>query len=156
MRDWPMIGAAAKRLAILKARFSARTTLGVRALVTDPSGRVLLVRHGYVPGWYFPGGGVEAHESAAEAAVREVFEETAIRIAGRPRLISLHVNPRVSGRDHVAFFHCDTDEVQAFARPGEIAEVGFFAPGLLPEGVTGATARRIAEFVEGRPPARDW
>lgn len=156
MREWPLIGAAAKRLAVLKARMAARTTLGVRALVFDPDGRVLLLRHTYVPGWYFPGGGVEANETAAEAAEREILEETAVVLVEPPRLVSMHLNIRVSPRDHVAFFVGRTEAATARARTGEIAEVGFFAPGALPEGVTGATARRIGEVIEGRPAARAW
>jgi hypothetical protein len=35
-------------------------TLGVRAVVTDEAGKVLLVEHTYLKGWYLPGGGVEA------------------------------------------------------------------------------------------------
>ena len=156
MREWPIIGGLAKRAAVFRARLSARSTLGVRALVTDSTGRVLLLRHTYVPGWYFPGGGVEANETAAEAIEREILEETAIRLVAPPRLVSMHLNPRVSGRDHVVFFHCATDAATPVARRGEIAEVGFFALDRLPEGVTGATARRIAEAIEGGPPARTW
>ncbi|NLH82309.1 MAG: NUDIX domain-containing protein [Phyllobacteriaceae bacterium] len=156
MREWPLIGTAAKRLAVVRARFAARSTLGVRAMVRDERGRVLLLRHTYIPGWYFPGGGVEANESAAEAAAREILEETGIRLLALPRLVSLHLNTRVSGRDHVAFFHAETAETTPRARLGEIAEVGFFGLDALPEGVTGATLRRLGEAVEGGAPAREW
>lgn len=156
MREWPLIGTAAKRLAVFRARLAARTTLGVRALVRDGTGRVLLLRHTYLPGWYFPGGGVEAGETAAEAAAREVLEETGVRLAAPPRLVSMHLNLRVSGRDHVALFHGEAIDARPVARVGEIAEVGFFALDALPDGVTGATMRRLDEAVRGLAPARDW
>ena len=56
-----------------------------RVLVLDPSGRVLLLR-GCDPArpehrfWFTVGGGIEAGESLADAAVREVYEETGLRI----------------------------------------------------------------------------
>lgn len=53
------------------------------ALVRDGEGRLLYTRRRYPPepgGWCFPGGGVEAGESAEEAAVREVWEETGVRV----------------------------------------------------------------------------
>jgi len=155
MREWPLIGPAAKRLAVFRARIAARTTLGVRMLVRDADGRVLLLRHTYLPGWYFPGGGVEAGETVAEAAAREVLEETGVRLAAPPRLVSMHLNPRVSGRDHVAFFHGETIATRPVARVGEIAEVGFFAVDALPDGVTGATMPRLDEALAGRAPARE-
>lgn len=48
----------------------------------DGGGRVLLVRRGRPPGagtWSLPGGRIEAGEAPADAAVREVFEETSLR-----------------------------------------------------------------------------
>lgn len=42
--------------------------------------RVLLQRRGDVDAWGFPGGAIELGESAAEAAVREVREETGLDI----------------------------------------------------------------------------
>ena len=84
-------------------RIRRPVTLGVRAIVRDGRGRVLLVRHTYVPGWYLPGGAVDAHESVGEALAREVREEANIRIIGTPRLIGIYFNRR--GRsDHVVLF----------------------------------------------------
>ena len=54
-------------------------TVGVRALIFKDN-KILLVRHTYIDGWYLPGGGVNAHESAHQAVVREVREEVGIEI----------------------------------------------------------------------------
>jgi 8-oxo-dGTP pyrophosphatase MutT (NUDIX family) len=52
--------------------------------VFDPKGAILLAmkKRGHGEGkWNGPGGKVESGESASEAAVRELFEETGIRLA---------------------------------------------------------------------------
>jgi len=60
-----------------------RPQLGVSTLVRR-GGSVLLVRRGRPPLaelWAFPGGRVEFAESLADAAAREVLEETAVTVA---------------------------------------------------------------------------
>ncbi len=55
----------------------------VGAIVRDDRGRVLMIRRGTEPGrglWSIPGGRVEAGETSREAVVREVEEETHVRI----------------------------------------------------------------------------
>ncbi len=61
------------------------TRFASRVLLFDPEGRVLLFLDEFpdLPGrakWITPGGGVEPGESAHEAAVRELFEETGLRV----------------------------------------------------------------------------
>ena len=58
-----------------------------RLLITDPDDRVLLFyfehKKGALAGqsyWATPGGGVEGDESFEEAAIRELWEETGIRV----------------------------------------------------------------------------
>jgi 8-oxo-dGTP diphosphatase len=55
----------------------------VGAIVRDAEGRLLIIRRGHLPGeglWSLPGGRVEAGESDAEAIVRELAEETGLRV----------------------------------------------------------------------------
>ncbi len=136
-------------------RLTRGQTLGVRAAVRDASGAFLLVRHTYVPGWMFPGGGVDRSETLEDAAVREVWEETGVRAIGRPSLVSIHANfDRFKG-DHVAVYLIETWR-QEDKKSLEIADWGFYAPDKLPEETTGGTRRRIAEMTNGQETTVDW
>jgi 8-oxo-dGTP pyrophosphatase MutT (NUDIX family) len=138
-------------------RFSRGMTLGVRAAVIDHDDRVMLVRHGYVRGWHFPGGGVEPGESLADALARELLEEANVRIAGTPRLHGVFQNSSVSGRDHVTLYVVREFEWRGPAQPGlEIREANFFPVAALPDGTTAGTRRRLDEILMGKAPAATW
>lgn len=53
---------------------------GVKAVVTDDAGRLLLVRRADNGRWTVPAGIVDPGEEPAATAVREVFEETGVRV----------------------------------------------------------------------------
>jgi 8-oxo-dGTP pyrophosphatase MutT (NUDIX family) len=139
------------------ARFVRPMTLGVRVLVIDSERRVLLVRHSYLPGWYLPGGGVDAGETLAAAALRELREEAGI-VAEDVHLFGVYHNVRTSRRDHVALFRAEnfTPTVPAWTPNAEIREIGFFAIDHLPDDTTGATRRRIGEVLFGNEVEAYW
>ena len=65
-----------------------RTRASSRLLVLDPDGRVLLFRFTFNDGawagqnfWATPGGEIDPGETFESAAVRELFEETGLRVA---------------------------------------------------------------------------
>ena len=146
-----------RRLLHLYWRLSRGLTVGVRALVIDPQGRVFLVKHSYIAGWHLPGGGVEIDEPVSVALARELREEGNIELRGPPDLFAIYFNRRISRRDHVALY-----VVRAFAQSAppqpsrEIVAHGFFAPGALPADTTRGTRERIAEVLGGRAIAEFW
>lgn len=146
------------RLFHLYFRLKRPVTFGVRGLIHDADrNSVFLIRHTYVPGWQFPGGGVEVGETAFEALQRELFEEGNIELSGSPVLKSIHFNRRASRRDHVAFYLVESYRQAAPKIPDwEIAEAGFFPLDGLPKGTTPATLRRIAEVFGGATVSHDW
>ena len=132
-------------------------TMGVRAVVLDRNRSVFLVRHGYVPGWHFPGGGVDPGERCVEAMARELREEAHIEVTGPVQLHGLYFNREASRRDHVAVYVVREFQVGLPRDPDwEIAESGFFPVDALPEGVTRGTRERLAEILVGIPAAAEW
>ena len=138
------------------SRMSRGMTLGVRAIVTDEAGRILLVKHTYLNGWWLPGGGVDRGETTFDAVVRELREEAGVIATGTPRLLSLHSNERFSPGDHVAVFQIDRFATGERTSHGEIADIGWFAPDALPPDTTKATRARLHEFMGYAPPSPDW
>lgn len=131
-------------------------TLGVRGVVLRGD-EVLLVRHGYTPGWHLPGGGVEPGETFEEALAKELREEGNVCITGKPALHALFQNKNASSRDHVAVYVVREFEYGGPLAPSfEIQEAKFFSLNALPEGTTQSTRCRIEETVNGTPTPAQW
>lgn len=148
---------ALRRLVLAATRYQRAMTLGVRVAATDAEGRLLLVRHSYLAGWYLPGGAVDVGETLAEAALRELREETGVS-GSAPALFAVYHNRRNHIRDHVALYRVAVAEVPeaAFTPTREIREAGFFARDALPPDTSPATLRRIAELAGDSPPSPFW
>jgi ADP-ribose pyrophosphatase YjhB (NUDIX family) len=138
------------------SRLTRGMTLGVRVVATDAEGRVLLVKHTYVVGWWLPGGAVDRGETSQAAAVRELQEEAGLIATTPPRLISVHSNERYFRGDHVVIYAVDAFETGERDSHGEIAEIGWFALDALPEDTTRSTRLRLDEIFGGVPARHDW
>jgi ADP-ribose pyrophosphatase YjhB (NUDIX family) len=121
-------------------------TMGVRAACFDNEGRLFLVRHSYMPGWYMPGGGVERHETVLQALEKELREEGNLRMTARPELIHVYLNKAASNRDHVVFYRVTVEQTAPRKGDWEIVECGFFPLDALPEDTSKATIRRLKEM----------
>jgi 8-oxo-dGTP pyrophosphatase MutT (NUDIX family) len=145
------------RLHLFLVAVRKRLTVGVRGVVLDGD-RVLLIRPTYLPGWQFPGGGVEPGETAAAAAAREVLEETGVAVEGQPLLHGLFLH-RIAGsaRDHVAVYVWRSSRTsRAFRANLEIADCRWFALDALPAELEAGTGRRLREIREGLQPPAAW
>lgn len=76
----------------------------VGAVITDGSGRLLLIRRGHDPGaglWSLPGGRLELGEDDATALRREIFEETTLTVE-----VGALVGEVVRGPFVIRDYHC--------------------------------------------------
>ena len=108
----------------------------VSVIVVDDHARLLLVRHaGRRDGWAVPGGAVDIGESPAQAAVREIREETGVQI-GQLRLLDVlggaDYEVTYANGDRVAYVTAVYQAGVACGRPvpdqEEISELGWFTP----------------------------
>lgn len=138
------------------SRFKRAMTLGVRIVVENPEGQVLMVRHTYTPGWHVPGGGVEKGSSVYDAACEELLQEVGVIPTGGLTLHGIFSNHAIFPDDHVVVMVCKEWRRDKATSIGEIAETGFFDPRSPPEGTTPGTLRRFAELYAGAPISSTW
>lgn len=138
-------------------RVSRGMTLGVRGIAQNEAGDVMLVRHGYRPGWYLPGGGVEHGQTAEQALAAEMEQEVGIRPAGPIELFGVYSNHARFKHDHVLLYRVIAwTSCTPTASAMEIVDRRFFPLTALPDGVTAGTRARLAEVFEGAPKSAEW
>ncbi len=144
----------------------ASKAITAAAILVDPQGQVLLVKHSYGPlNWEVPGGAAEPDETPTETAVREVVEETGLRVSAE-RLTGVYYEHQPAGREVLHFvFQCRLADETAIPQPssGEITACRYWAPEVLPRPISDFTVRRIRDaLAQASPvlpvtiPAREW
>jgi 8-oxo-dGTP pyrophosphatase MutT (NUDIX family) len=120
-------------------------------LIFDRETRVLLVKHTYGKlNWELPGGHSEPDESADQTVVREVREETGLRV--EPERLSGVYYSEPGDMHHFAFVCTMVDQ---YAEPvpssQEIADCRFFSRDDLPRPISDFTIRRIDDALAQHP-----
>lgn len=110
----------------------------VRVVIINDHKEALLVRSWFShQNWSLPGGGIKSTESPEEAAVREVYEETGIRIAvDHLHELGTFTNPTANANYTVACYKVDIPKRPpkiAHHRKIEMLEVGWFDLNVLPK-----------------------
>ncbi len=128
---------------------STQSIRGVRVIVVDER-RVLLVAHWYAPwAWTLPGGGVSKNESPEDAAMREVREETGLRVRSLGGTVGTYEG--TWGRHDLAVVYWTGDFEGSLAlKPNlEIMARSWFDIDTLPEELSPANRRRIHAYRDG-------
>ena len=120
-------------------------TASVGAVVTDKSGKILLLDHLLRPGsgWGMPGGFIEHGEQPEEALKRELCEETGLELKNielfRARIISRHIE---------FIFRAEAGEGKAEVKSREIKQVKWFEPDEVPEELSKAQKKIIKQVLK--------
>ena len=134
---------------------------GVAVVILDESNRVLLQKRSDVGLWGIPSGHVEPGETVAQAAVREVFEETGLNIRIK-RLVGIYSEPQsqVFCYPNGQRVHFITTCFEAEVTGGtidctcpETLDIQYFSSSCLPENILSMHPRWLADALcpEGGP-----
>lgn len=129
---------------------------GVGVIVRDPEGRILLERRSDCGLWGIPGGRVDPGESVSRTAVREIYEETGLRIRvtglygvysdGRTRLVTFPERV-VQLVDTIV----EGEILRGRLRPSsESLELGFFPVDRLPRDIVPPAMEVLRDLRRGR------
>jgi 8-oxo-dGTP pyrophosphatase MutT (NUDIX family) len=121
-------------------------TYGARVLLVCGD-HVLLVQSRKSHYWNFPGGGIKKKENPSEGALRELFEETGIKIKSSDYLLGEYCSKAEGRRDTVFIVVAHIDNKIIPRLEIEIQKAEWFSFSNLPEKITQPTLWRIHEYV---------
>jgi ADP-ribose pyrophosphatase YjhB (NUDIX family) len=133
----------------------APVAFGAHAMIEDGEGRVLLVRHTYIPGWHFPGGGVNRGEPARDAVARELKEEIGLKSFAACGLFGLYTRKHLWATNVIALFHIQGATFE-FRPNTEIAQAEFYPLHAPPAGTGAGALRRFEERASGKQKSGYW
>jgi 8-oxo-dGTP diphosphatase len=105
--------------------------VAVGTIITDPDGRIVLVKRAIEPGygkWVFPGGYVDRGEEVTMAAIREAREEAGLDVR-IDRLIGIY---SYAGRTPIIIVYAATMMAGELAVDEEGLEARWFTPSAIP------------------------
>lgn len=107
----------------------------VDIIIYEPDRGIVLIKRANPPlGYALPGGFIEVGESAEQAAMREAFEETGLKIY-LTGLLGLYSNPKRDPRRHTlsAVYIAKSNNYSTLHSADDAAEASFFSLVNLPE-----------------------
>ncbi len=144
---------AAHRLRLIWWRLCKPRIRGCRILAFDAAGRVLLVRHSYGSSrWMLPAGGLRRAEDPVIGAVRELAEETGLRLEGA-RLVMTLEEP-LSGATNEIHLVTGLTQGRLKADSREVIAAEFFTPSDWPEPMPVSHLQCLDEWVTAAATAR--
>ncbi len=122
----------------------------VGAIVLDAQGRLLMVQRANPPAqgqWSIPGGRVEPGESAVDAVVREVREETNLRVRVKREVGTVTRDAPTGGRYVIRDFFAEQVEVACPVAGDDALDARFVHPDDFPSlAVTSGLVEALADW----------
>ena len=122
--------------------------LGVNIAIMQ-DGRILLTKREDFEVWCLPGGDVEDRETVAQAALREVREETGL-VVELTRLVGAYSYPSLPrGGSHILLFVARPVGGTLKPSRSEVVDIRYFNPAELPEMLFIGTSQEIRDALDG-------
>ena len=153
--DMPFLHRATLALSLAVRAYRTPVCFGTNAVVEQADGTVILVRHRYMPGLCFPGGGVDAGEPPVQAVQRELKEELGVTRVESVEFLGLYTRKIWWTTNVITLFRV-RGAVVNFKPSLEISEIVAVDPHSPPAGTSPGVRRRLAELTGAAPGGPYW
>jgi 8-oxo-dGTP pyrophosphatase MutT (NUDIX family) len=151
----PFLHRVSLALSLAARAYKTPVCFGTNAIVEQADGTVILVRHRYMPGLCFPGGGVGAGEPPQQAVMRELHEEIGVTRADSVEFLGLYTRKVWWTTNVITLFRVRGAEIN-FKPSLEISEIVSADPHAPPPDTAPGARRRLAELIGAAPMSPYW